>query len=237
MISWRGSARERQRDLGRQNWRCRRVVERSIECIEQLEQSSRTAASRHRPSEVRDRLSPLCPTRAPGEHRQQSPRRASKVSLAGRPLSRRKFAVERDPLRVVDVGQSAERLSVRCFERRIGGRAQCPASRRASPAVLRRDRRPRAGGRGDRGTRLAEYRPARRAGRDTRSPARTANGCLEVVEDDLAALAIEIDGAAGRQKWEVRRRPGRRPGRAARSTIARGDPRSGTRGGAGRSGR
>ena len=38
---------------------------------------------------------------------------------------------------------------------------------------------------------------------DERRPARAPDRRLEVVEDDLAALAIEIDGAAGGQEREV----------------------------------
>ena len=34
-------------------------------------------------------------------------------------------------------------------------------------------------------------------------PARTANGRLEVVEHDLTTLAVEVDGAPGRQEWEI----------------------------------
>ena len=40
---------------------------------------------------------------------------------------------------------------------------------------------------------------------DERRPARAPDRGLEVVEDDLAALAIEVDRAAGRQEREVRR--------------------------------
>ena len=37
-----------------------------------------------------------------------------------------------------------------------------------------------------------------------RQPSGTANGSLEVVQDDLTALSIELDRAARRQKWKVR---------------------------------
>src|SRR5262249_35788286 len=38
---------------------------------------------------------------------------------------------------------------------------------------------------------------------DERCPARTANGRPEVVEHDLTTLAVEADGAPGRQEWEI----------------------------------
>ena len=38
---------------------------------------------------------------------------------------------------------------------------------------------------------------------DERCPARAANGRSEVVEHDLATLAVEVDGAPGRQEREV----------------------------------
>src|SRR5690349_11206141 len=38
---------------------------------------------------------------------------------------------------------------------------------------------------------------------DERRPARTTDRRLQVLENDLSALPVEIDGAAGRQEWKL----------------------------------
>ena len=91
-----------------------------------------------------------------------------------------------------------------------GGAVARPASRRSRVQLRRRGTRPRGDGRGDRGSR----RVATSSGSDAqigdeRCPARATDGRLEVVEHDLTTLAIEVDGAPGRQEWEVGSRPGR----------------------------
>ena len=99
----------------------------------------------------------------------------------------------------------ASARSVRASSVGIGGRSAAGRRRGAVASSFRRGRRPRGDDRGDQELAECEYRQAR-ARRSATSVAqrerRTA--ASQVVEHDLTALAVEVDGAPGRQKREVR---------------------------------
>ena len=198
---------ERERDLGAVAATARRRVRRA--CVEDVEQLGGARRGPRPPPERREEAvercrGRLCRSRDPTRASSPAARGAHRGPLARRLRSAEQFAVERDSLGIVDVGQPTERFqrpSLRASAsaagavvgRRRGAVASSSAAVNILEAMVVAIQEVAEGG---------VVRLRAQVG-DERRPARTANGRLEVVEHDLAALAVEVDGAAGRQEREV----------------------------------